>query len=235
MKELKVTQGKDWSFSARSSDKGFLAISSKLAKNFIKCQREYIECFTDDGGTYDVGYFYNERANIGFLAAAAWREKGWVALEEFRSDKKHRLEKGKLSKGRGDLYVGLRTSKNQIATMSIEAKQCWVGTGKQLLSSLNPKSKSSPLSKAIDDVKYVTNDADYSVAAVFVTVSLKANEKYNHNNDAISDLFYEECCEKLTKPWVASAYFPQDLNYKWGKGKNRYPAVGLILVRTRAG
>ena len=65
--------------------------------------REWSQVCTDyrtrvDG---DLPWHYKERAQIGFLAAAAWRLKG-AALEEWHTEK---LSEGKSRKGRGDLWV----------------------------------------------------------------------------------------------------------------------------------
>ena len=57
-------------------------------------------CRIMDGG--DAPYFYNERANVGLLAGAAWR-CGWVALEEFQSLKGYRNQKK--TNGRIDLWL----------------------------------------------------------------------------------------------------------------------------------
>jgi hypothetical protein len=48
---------------------------------------------------------YHERAQIGFLAAAAWRSGG-VALEEWRTEKTNPLNAAR--NGRGDLWVQMK-------------------------------------------------------------------------------------------------------------------------------
>ncbi len=42
--------------------------------------QRYVNLFQGD----DLPYWYNERANVGMLSAAAW-QAGMVALEEFQS------------------------------------------------------------------------------------------------------------------------------------------------------
>ena len=49
-------------------------------------------------------YIFRERANIGVLAAAAWRN-GWVAIEEGRSAKKHKRSANVEFAGRTDLLL----------------------------------------------------------------------------------------------------------------------------------
>ena len=66
----------------------------------------------------DLPWYYHERAQIGFLAAAAWR-LGGVALEEWRTDKIS--HDGPSRNGRGDLWVQLKSG-----AWHIEAKHVTV-------------------------------------------------------------------------------------------------------------
>lgn len=73
---------------------------------------QYVELF--DG--HDLPYWYNERANVGVLSAAAWKA-GFVSLEEFQSNKfaiasapadtscSSAKESPRTKKGRCDLYI----------------------------------------------------------------------------------------------------------------------------------
>lgn len=83
-----------------------------------------IERYTRIMGGEDAPYYYNERANISVLAGAAWKA-GWVALEEFQSEKGYR-NRAKTN-GRTDLYFANETSEELI-----EAKFQWIcmGSGK---------------------------------------------------------------------------------------------------------
>lgn len=79
---------------------------------WIDAVHQYVELFDGD----DLPYWYNERANVGVLSAAAWRA-GFVSLEEFQSEKmalctdpqntdsNTELETQKNQKGRCDLYL----------------------------------------------------------------------------------------------------------------------------------
>jgi hypothetical protein len=53
----------------------------------------------------DLPWWYHERTQIGFLAAAAWRARGGAALEEWRTDKTS--ADGSKRNGRGDLWIQL--------------------------------------------------------------------------------------------------------------------------------
>jgi hypothetical protein len=80
-----------------------------------------IERYTRIMGGDDAPYYYNERANVSVLAGAAWRS-GWVALEEFQSEKGYR-NKAKTN-GRTDLYFA-----NESDEELIEAKFQWICLG----------------------------------------------------------------------------------------------------------
>ncbi len=69
----------------------------------------------------DLPYWYNERANVGMLAAAAWR-CGYVALEEY-ADSKRKADNEENYQGRVDLWIGRPESK---LGELIEAKVSWI-------------------------------------------------------------------------------------------------------------
>lgn len=71
-----------------------------VLSRWLKLVNQYSLQHSDSG---DECYWYNERATLGVLAAAAWQKKGWCALEEFSNDK-HR-KSGDQSPGRCDLYM----------------------------------------------------------------------------------------------------------------------------------
>lgn len=75
-------------------------------------------------------WWYNERASLSVLAGAAWRTKGWTALEEFSTTKRAtvpdgEVDHGRVSRGRCDLHI--ESPSNNYA---IEAKQAWQCIGK---------------------------------------------------------------------------------------------------------
>jgi hypothetical protein len=228
-----IKVGKDWSFGTNARNSDFGEIISRLGRNFIRCQRDYIRCFKDDEKAWDMGYFYNERTNIGFLAAAAWRQRGWVALEEFRFDKKHRTEKGKVSKGRADLYIGIREGNASCISLSIEAKQTFVGSARAIAAQLNIKKADSALSLAILDARHSVREVDHRCAAVFVCVSLLKNEHYEKHDQEIGEAFYD-CCATLRGQWGAFAFFPAE-DFAWDKNEKgferKYPAIGVVILR----
>jgi hypothetical protein len=79
----------------------------------------------------DACYWYNERATLSVLAAAAWQVKGWVGLEEYSTRKSSVADPAdpepKYDRhGRCDLYVA---SKRGGAQYACEAKQAWQPMG----------------------------------------------------------------------------------------------------------
>ena len=87
----------------------------RLLRGWLKAQRDYATAMESG----DHASRYHERALIGFLAAAAWRDKG-VALEEWRTDKT-RPNVDPPSKGRCDLYL----YRKEHYEFNIEAKHMW--------------------------------------------------------------------------------------------------------------
>lgn len=87
----------------------FLRVTDKLDcvrsvfERWLVINKEYIERYksSTDSEYTDCLYWYNERANVGALASAAWLSGG-VALEEYSSDKED--EKSGQFQGRRDLY-----------------------------------------------------------------------------------------------------------------------------------
>ncbi len=77
--------------------------------------RVYLDQYDEGGG--DAPYWNNERTNIGMLAASCWAN-GWVALEEFSTEKTK--EDRSNGTGRCDLWVSSQNGKENFA---IEAKK----------------------------------------------------------------------------------------------------------------
>lgn len=224
----------DYSIQAKRNNK-FSKIIIALGRSFIRCQRDYANCFTENERVDDVGYFYNERTNIGFLAAAAWRKRGWVALEEYRYDKAHRDKSKKISKGRADLYIYTKGDNGRVATIGIEAKQVFVGKMGRLKSQLDLSNKNSALSRAYQDAKSSVKkcDADYRCAVVFTVLSVDMRKRFTETMQELYEGFYP-AHDAIKLDWVSFAYFPKNDLYptikKNGK-KIAYPAIGVTVVR----
>ncbi len=80
-------------------DAGGISGLSELLHGWLDAQGDYMAAMNFE----DRPWSYNELAVTGFLAAAAWRLNGGVALQEYRTRKGH-LEKDRWL-GRCDLYT----------------------------------------------------------------------------------------------------------------------------------
>ena len=99
-------------YSIRGKSEGNLRHWSALLERWSQGIDRYIDL--TDG---DIPYWYKERANVSFLAGAAW-QCGWVAMQEFERDKQKPKGRHKTWKGRCDLYLcsesGIILSKQNI-------------------------------------------------------------------------------------------------------------------------
>jgi hypothetical protein len=68
--------------------------------------KDVIYRYAEVWGWEDVPYWWNERASLSTLAAAAWMAGG-IALEEYQTEKGDAEEAAPVGKGRGDLYLSL--------------------------------------------------------------------------------------------------------------------------------
>lgn len=124
-------------------------------------------------GDEDAGYYYNERANISFLAAGAWLSGG-AALEEYVSSKYKSTAK---SNGRVDLYICTKNKKS----IEIEAKHKWLKAdfnGTRLKRHVLER-----LTMARDDVRALEGSW-YRYACVFYVSQFRQNhfENYSENS-----------------------------------------------------
>ncbi|MBJ6981662.1 hypothetical protein [Luteimonas sp. MC1572] len=122
----------------------------------------------------DNPWWYNERASLSVLAAAAWSLKGWCALEEYSTTKRgvvpsEKVEEGSTKRGRCDLWLGNRTG------YALEAKQAWQSIGVRARG-LSPIVWAAH-ERAWNDAGALTADeAHKRVAAVFVSPYIALSE-----------------------------------------------------------
>lgn len=92
------------------------AYLTPVVQEWITCIEKYARWHDED----NLPYWYNERANVSVLAGAAWRA-GWVALEEYQSEKRRKGVDSENSTGRNDLYLSTEEK-----GYCIEAKVCYL-------------------------------------------------------------------------------------------------------------
>jgi hypothetical protein len=187
----------------------------------------------------DAGYWYNERASISILAAAAWQEENWVALEEYStrkvaSSKEHGFDGGRIERsGRCDLFIG---SKSGDAQFAIEAKQCWQPIGKRVDNDMSYLEKLKK--RAWKDAGHLQlNEANKRLAVVFFTPSISVRTLATHEqNDEPLELLIERWCRKLETmlsdreiDGLAYTFPVVNRHLKGGDGMRLYPGTALII------
>lgn len=115
-----------------------------------------LETYARICGWDDLPHFYNERATVGFMAAACW-QTGLISIEEYATQKGQGLGE---RKGRCDLWAS-----NHELSWGFEAKQRFptVGTHDQTLI--------DALDAAKEDAE-ANNDADLNIGLTFFTPSV---------------------------------------------------------------
>lgn len=200
---------------------------SKLRKlkpvlnNWIKIVQEYSKAFQNN----DACWWYTERANVGILAAAAWRTKGWLALEEYSTLK--RGDETDSKNGRCDLYIA---NKNHDNSFAFEAKPAW-----QTMRSDGVGKISNQLVEAWNDAgKLRKIEAKTRIAVCFVIPKIPIHlTDGNFDSQILSWL--NDALDNVD--WDATAWvFPQESRQlKNEAGTRLFPGVLLVLQeRVRA-
>lgn len=146
--------------------KGIKIRNSKLRGHLKPILEEWIEVisvYTNDFDVEDSLYWYNERATLSTFASAAAR-CGFHVLEEYRHEKKDTRpeKKKKMKTGRADLFLARNRT-----TFVAEAKQIFPIYSSR--SNFDSRTLARGLKSARDDVRDVTEDADYKLGILFCT------------------------------------------------------------------
>jgi hypothetical protein len=209
------------------TDNERLVLGSTL-RTWLRLSRKYCDRVEND-----VPYWYNERANVSILAAAAWR-KGGVAVEEFTVRRgpvvKGKKGKSKSKNHRCDLWFQLLCTRYYA-----EAKILWPNSlddqrafGRQLRRKLGEACR-QVRSLAAEEVE----DADGLLAICFVVPELELVDEDRHG---IAD-FYGQALTVLrdsSAQYVIAAY--EVMKTKDNRGELRHPEFdgkafpGVILA-----
>jgi hypothetical protein len=165
----------------------------------------------------DAPYWYNERANLGTLAAAAWR-CGRIALEEFQYQKGYKNKPKWL--GRADLWIASDDHEELI-----EAKFSWCS-----LKSKNGVAVKAAevLDTALPDAKKTRggDEALKAIGVAFVSFYAKKHEVNNIDQlikDAIKDL------HKVNYHALAWC-FPSETRNSESNNGNIIPGVAVLAI-----
>ena len=176
----------------------------------------------------DVPYWYNERANIGLLSAAAWR-CGRIALEEFQYEKidvtsaeETDVILQKKWNGRCDLWIC-----SDVSEEIIEAKFKWLNMRSKKIADF----ATSCLESAVNDAKCTKgNDEIEAIGVVFMPVYAKA-EKVG-DVEALEKLIFQTIKVFSAKDFPADLVawsFPKRLRDHIGEKYNNY-LPGIVML-----
>lgn len=163
----------------------------------------------------DNPWWYNERASLSTLAAAAW-SCGGISLEEYST------EKGKHDdpwSGRCDLFLGM---KNEF--FACEGKQAWCPIGRQAKNGI--KNISDSLSLACDDARKLDKQEGRRLGICFAVPYLpKKEEKYIEEQINKWLLKIEKEIEYSSYAWV----FPKEVRLLSSPKGYFHPGIAVII------
>lgn len=185
-------------------------------------------CRLSDG---DVPYWYNERANVGVLSAAAWRA-GAVALEEFQHEKidienfeSKTADKDAKWNGRCDLWIsdGKRSER-------VEAKFRWLNMTSDRIAEFAEVSLKQAVSDASNSK---SDDGQAAVGVAFLPLSVKASKV---TDEKTIELYIEETIATLRKvdadliAWCFPIRLRDYIGEQYG-----YQLPGVVMLAKRVG
>jgi hypothetical protein len=177
----------------------------------------------------DVPYWYNERANIGVLAGAAWR-CGRIALEEFQHDKAEvrpddgeSIESAGTRRGRCDLWIA-----GDAYEEFIEAKFRWLN----MHSSRLVEFATDTLQSAMRDATATKSDENHKTLGVaFLPLFIR---DLKLKGEPIEELLLSTVEKLKTVDADVFAYtFPERVRETIGEPlNNRLPGMVMLVKRT---
>lgn len=213
-------------FSGVAIKEGAAKLFEPVLHSWIMAVNEYSQAFQFE----DACWWYNERANISILSAAAWKTTGWVAIEEF-STQKHGGGDGQLKNGRCDLYLA---KGGHDVSFAIEAKQAWQNIGDRTKDSL---SKSRDMVKAAkkDAAKLQKFEAKYRFAACFLIPRFPQSQSDIDGGINIEERLgcWLERIEAELKPDGMAWVFPKSAQNLSSESGKIYPGVCLVMFERK--
>lgn len=196
-----------------------------VLETWTKLVAKYSDAFPSE----NCCYWFNERANVSVLAAAAWKSPGsWLSLEEF-STTKHGDDEN-LRNGRCDLLI---TDTLNDKSYALEAKHAWQNIGLRCEDRYFKAERK--LGAAWRDAsKLHKSEAAVRVAACFVIPQLPAVEVDGDDLSEALDEWVEGMSQRVKADAIAWV-FPKASRSLGAENGRLYPGVCLLLrVRTRA-
>ena len=189
----------------------------------------------------DACYWYNERASLSVLAAAAWSNSNWIALEEFSTKKTGNFrdrETGKIkdNAGRCDLYIASRNGKAQFA---IEAKQAWQPLGNRVDNNLG--NVREELEDAKKDARALSaSEATRRLALTICVPSINSRTLSQHikkgeSLDFLLKKWIDQIEEKIKPDAIAYAFPKKASALKSLHNERTFPGVVLLFQEVKKG
>jgi hypothetical protein len=230
---------------SRTNDKKIMAITISYARSSIALRgltpvlNEWCTLVDRYSSTTrsDACYWYNERATLSVLSAAAWRTKGWIGLEEYSTRKFRGWDPDSPdithSMGRCDVYIASKHGRSQY---SCEAKQAWQPIGNDRIKDEYRVLKDKKKKAWADSAKLTRLEATHRLALTLVVPMIAFRQSQG--------LLTEERATRQVQEWAnglkrlprvdALAYvFPKHSRLLTNDDAKRvFPGVAL-LVRER--
>lgn len=176
----------------------------------LECWFECIDRYNAVRGDNESPYWFDERANLSLLSAAAWMAE-MVTLEQ--TPTKKQIEEGERN-GRADLFIA---SKEERAYL--QATQRWPR--------VNNLNLTQALLDVVSDAKKISYASDLKLGCLFV-----APQKTQHSptpeelQDMVDDLQKEHTC-------AVAWYFPYPYRKLHNEAGNYHPGIALLLKEAR--
>jgi len=177
-----------------------------VLERWFECIDRYIQVHGDN----ESPYWFDERANLGLLSAAAWMSE-MVTLEQTPTKKQQ--EDGDRN-GRADLYIATNEER-----VYIQATQRWPR--------VNDLNLTQALLDAVSDARKISYASDLKLGCLFV-----APHKPQHSatpeelQDMVDDLQKEHTC-------AVAWYFPYPYHKLRNEAGNYHPGVAVLFKEAR--
>jgi hypothetical protein len=169
-----------------------------------------IDRYTQVRGDNESPYWFDERANLGLLSAAAWMAE-MVTLEQ--SPTKKQQEDGDRN-GRADLFIATQEER-----VYIQATQRWPR--------VNNLNITQALADIVGDAKKISYASDLKLGCLFVAPQ-KAQQSPTPEElqDMVDDLQKEHTC-------AVAWYFPYAYRKLRNEAGNYHPGIAVLLKEAR--
>ncbi len=188
----------------------------RLAESWQSVLDSYIKYSPIGNSFNDLPYWHSERAATGFLAAAAWKIKGVIAIEEYYAERVYGDTKRR-SIGHCDLWV-----RSKDFSFSAEVKQLWPKNYKKKSIQKKIKDAEKQLDSLADEDKRTSNNL-FSVC--FVSPRLDDKVKFSD--------FLNEIQNDFTDNDIRIFYYDRsdlpDNIITWKNTDEKYPGVIMLI------